>query len=232
MQEANPLDSSAEPDPGLGRLPFGPLVTVDPDLHRVREVGAHLHERRPEIVVPDVEVVAGHPPLGHREGEPHRLAPLFLGGGEHRRELLRHPDRGHPRPAGGLPGQIRPHHLDLAVVLAEPHHRDVIGLGERRHRPAKRRADLLEDRRRRNLITQMRGQERDHRPTRLQGRHIAIQTDAIQTLNIQRYMPIEHIVHRHRRSHPNSLTATRPADQPHTSAVRGEASLVVCPVFR
>jgi hypothetical protein len=73
----------------------------------------------------------------------------------------------------------------------------------------------------------MRGQERDHRPTRLQSRHIAIQVDAIQTLNIQRYMPIEHVVHRHRRSDPNSLTATRPADQPHRSAVRGEASLVV-----
>ena len=40
-------------------------------------------------------------------------------------------------------------------------------------------------------------------------------------------MPVEHIVHRHRRSHLHSLTATRPADQPHTSAVRGEASLVV-----
>ena len=60
-----------------------------------------------------------------------------------------------------------------------------------------------------------------------------IPVDAIQTLNIQRYMPIKHTVHRHRRSHPNSLTATRPADQPQTSAVRGEASLVgLPPLFR
>ena len=91
--------------------------------------------------------------------------------------------------------------IDLAVVLAEAHHRDVVVLGERRHRAAKRGADLLEDGRRRNLIIQMRGQKRDHRPTRLQSRHIAIQVDAIQTLNIQRYMPIEHIVNRHCRSH-------------------------------
>jgi hypothetical protein len=39
-------------------------------------------------------------------------------------------------------------------------------------------------------------------------------------------MPVEHIVHRHRRSHPHSLTATRPPDQTTDSAVRGEASLV------
>ena len=124
---SEPVGQLGEPDPGLGRLPLGPLVTVDPDLHRVRKIGAHLDERRPETVVPNVEVVTGHPPLGHRKREPHRVAPLFLGGGEHRRELLRHPDRGHPRPAGRrLPGQIRPHHLDLAVVLAEPHHRDVV----------------------------------------------------------------------------------------------------------
>ena len=149
------------------------------------------------------------------------LPPLFFGGGEHRRELLRHPDRGHPRPAGRrLPGQIRPHHIDLAVVLAEAHHRDVVGLGERRHRAAKRGADLLEDGRRRNLIIQMRGQERDHRPTRLQSRHIAIQVDAIQTLNIQRYMPIEHVVNRHRRSHLHSLTATKPHDQ--TTSLGGQ----------
>ena len=70
-----PVGQLGEPDAGLDGLPFGPLVAVDPDLHRIREVGADLDERRPEIVVPDVEVVAGHPPLGHREGEPHRRCP-------------------------------------------------------------------------------------------------------------------------------------------------------------
>ncbi len=114
----------------------------------------------------------------------------------------------------------------LAVVLAEAHHRDVVSLGEGRHRPAKRGTDLLEGGRRRNLIIQMGGQEGDHRPTGLQSWHIAIQINPIQTLNIQRYMPIEHVVHRRRRSNPNSPTATRPADQPPASAVRGEASLV------
>jgi hypothetical protein len=38
-------------------LAFGPLVSVDPDLGGVGEVGADLDERRPEVVVPEVEVV-------------------------------------------------------------------------------------------------------------------------------------------------------------------------------
>ncbi len=83
-----------------------------------------------------------------------------------------------------------------------------------RHRAAKRGADLLQDCRRRDRITQMRGQKArpPARPV-LQIRHITIQIDPIQTLNIQHHMPIEHIVHRHRRSHLHSLTATEPPDQ-------------------
>jgi hypothetical protein len=41
-------------------------------------------------------------------------------------------------------------------------------------------------------------------------------------------MPVEHIIHRHHRSHHPSLTATEPPHQTPASAVRGEASLVVC----
>jgi hypothetical protein len=39
------------------------------------------------------------------------------------------------------------HHLDLAVVLAEAHHRDLAGLGERSDLTTKPGPDLLEDRR-------------------------------------------------------------------------------------
>ena len=73
----------------------------------------------------------------------------------------------------------------------------------------------------------MLGQKTHHLPAHLQVRHVSVE-DTIQTLNIQPHMPVEHIAHRHRRSHPHSLTATRPPDQPRRSAVRGEASLVVC----
>ncbi len=54
--------------------------------------------------------------------------------GEHVLKLLGGPDRGHPGAAGRrLSSQIRPHPIDLAVILAEPHHRDVVGFTERCH---------------------------------------------------------------------------------------------------
>ena len=93
-----------EGDPGPGRLPLGPLVAVDPDLGRVREVRADLDERRAEIGIPQVEVVAGHPPVSLGEGElRRRRAGLPPVGGPHPLELLRHPDRRDLRPAGRPP---------------------------------------------------------------------------------------------------------------------------------
>ena len=47
----------------------------------------------------------------------------------------------------------------------------------------------------------MRGHKRRHLPTHLQIRHIAVEIDPIQALHIQAHMPVEHIVHRHHRSH-------------------------------
>ncbi len=44
-------------------------------------------------------------------------------------------------------------------------------------------------------------------------------------------MPVEHIIHRHHRSHDPSVTATNPLHQTPDSVVRGEASLVVCVSF-
>jgi hypothetical protein len=87
-----------EADPGPPRLPFGPLMTVEPDLGRVGEVGADLDERRAEALIPQVEVVAGHPPAGLGEGELRRRCAGFPPvGGPDPLELLGHPDRRHPR---------------------------------------------------------------------------------------------------------------------------------------
>src|SRR5664279_3442983 len=69
-----------------------------------------------------------------------------------------------------LPSQSTAHHLDLAIILLEPHHWDVLILGEPVDPPAKRRADLLHDRRRRNRQPQMRRHERHDLPTHLQVR--------------------------------------------------------------
>src|SRR6476659_8132743 len=68
-----PVGQLGEPDPGLGGLALGPLVAVDPDLHRIREIGTHLHKRRPEILVPEIKVITGDTPIGLGEGEPHSL---------------------------------------------------------------------------------------------------------------------------------------------------------------
>src|ERR1035437_8611020 len=47
-------------DPHLRGLAFGPLVPVEPNLDRVREVRADLDERGTEVDVPQVEVETRH----------------------------------------------------------------------------------------------------------------------------------------------------------------------------
>src|SRR5215212_3241780 len=110
----------------------GPLMAVDPDLGRVGEVGADLDKRRPELLIPQVEVVAGHPAVGLVEGEPRdAVGGVALSAGEHTRVLLRDTDRSHPGPAGrGLRDDVGPHLLDLAVGLGEPDNRDVLVVSE------------------------------------------------------------------------------------------------------
>src|SRR5215207_2096317 len=79
----------------------GPLMAVDPTLGRVGEVGADLDERRAEVDVPEIEVVAGDAAVGLVEGEPRdAVGGVALGAGDHTRVLLRDTDCGHPRPAG------------------------------------------------------------------------------------------------------------------------------------
>jgi hypothetical protein len=56
-----------------------------------------LDERRAEVKVLEVEVVARDPPTGLGEGKPRDVVGRGpFGAGEHRGELLGHPDRGHP----------------------------------------------------------------------------------------------------------------------------------------
>jgi hypothetical protein len=60
-------------------------------------------------------------------------------------ELLADTDRHHARPGGRV--QIRADHVDLAIVLAEPHKRDLMLLRERMHRSTEPVADLFHQRR-------------------------------------------------------------------------------------
>jgi hypothetical protein len=64
-------------------------------------------------------------------------------------------------------------------------------------------------------------QERHHLPTHLQVRHIAVQVDPIQALDVQGHLPIKHTVHRQRAGHRHRLPALQGPDQP--EARRSEA---------
>jgi hypothetical protein len=84
-------------------------------------------------------------------------------------------------------------------------------LGEASHRFPERRPHLLEDRRRRDRIAQVRGQETDDLPPDLQIRHIGIEVDPVQALQIQRHIPIENLIHRHRLGHAPQRDRSTPA---------------------
>jgi hypothetical protein len=69
---------------------------------------------------------------------------LALGGRPDPLELLRHPDRGDTRAAGGrLAAQVRCHGGQIVVVPAELDPRDVIGLGVGGHRAAEPVTNLV-----------------------------------------------------------------------------------------
>jgi hypothetical protein len=110
-----------------------------------------------------------------------------------------------------LHSDVGPHLLDLAVGLGEPHHRDVLVVGEPGDRATERGPDLVEDRRGRDRIAQVRGQEADDLPADLQIGHVGVEVDPIQTLQIERHMPIENLVHGHRAGHGPQRDRSSPA---------------------
>ena len=192
-----------EPDAGLERLPLGPLMAVDPDLGRVGEVGADLEERRAEVLVPQVEVVAGHPAVGLRERVLRgRGLGVALVGGPDPLELLGDADRGHPGPpGGGLRRDVRLHHGDLAVVLAELHPRDPVRGRVGLHGPAEPGPDVLHQRRRRDRLAKVLRHERDDLPAGLQDGNVGVQVDPVQALNVQHDMPVQKFPGRHDMRH-------------------------------
>src|SRR5450759_1348140 len=67
-----PGGQGGDPDARLGGLTLGPVVSIEPDLDRVREVCTDFDEARAEVLIPQVEVVCGDPPVGLGPGEVRR----------------------------------------------------------------------------------------------------------------------------------------------------------------
>ena len=117
------------------RLTFGPVVAVDPQLQRIREITADLDEAQAKVWVEDVEVVHRHAAIGLVEAE---LWSVCLGSSavshEHFLDLLSDDDGHDPRLGRFV--DIVAHAIDLAVIPARPirrvqvKQRDGINLGE------------------------------------------------------------------------------------------------------
>jgi hypothetical protein len=100
---------------------------------------------------------------------------------------------------------MRLHHLQLGLVLAELDPGDVIGIGKGDHRLAEPVTQLPEQHRRREREPQVPGQERHHLGTGLQDRHVSVEIDPVQALDIQRHMPVEHVIYRQDTRHDDHL---------------------------
>ena len=189
-QEANPLDSSVKPMPGLGGLPLGPLVAVDPDLHRVGEVGADLDERRRRTPRPtgrSSSTVTRRSFLakencGRLPGSVSRLRAMNTRCGSWATPIAATCDR----PVAAAAVQVGLHHLDVAVgslQLAPP---GCDWPRRRRPPPAEGVPDLLQARRGRRSGT--RGDSGTGSPARRPAswRHVTVKVEPVQALDVQR----------------------------------------------
>jgi hypothetical protein len=108
-------------------------------------------------------------------------------------ELLSHPDGDH----GGLGCrlEIGRHDVDVAVTFLEVNDRDVVIFGEGVHGSAKPIAHLLHHCGRSNRHAKVIAHENEDLAGGLQVRHVCVEIDAIEALEIEGYMLVEQVVH-------------------------------------
>lgn len=191
------------------RLAFRPLMAVAPDLSGIWEVGAELDEAGSELRVEDVEVVDADAAfcLGERDerGAGAAFHPLA---GEDPLELLGLDDRHDPETTIALSSvEERMDVVELAVVppcpvrLCQMEDRDVVLLRERLHLATEPVADLLEERGRRDRITEVLGEESDDLTGDLQVRDIGVEIEPVDAGEIETDMAIQHVVDVHHVRH-------------------------------
>src|SRR5262249_25644713 len=178
---------------GLGLL-LGPLMAIEPDLCRVREVRAELDEARSELGIPYVEVVDRHPAVGLPEPKANRagLSGVVVTDRDGL-ELLGDTDRDHARGTGGLV-QEGAHGVDLALVLLELEQGDALTASEGLDSFSEVVTDGGEECRRGDGITQVVGEEGDHLAANLKGGDVGVEVDAIEALKIEDDVLIEELV--------------------------------------
>lgn len=148
-----------EPDPLALELLLDPLVPVETELDRVRQVGADLEERGPPFPVLDVEVIMLDRDrlAGEIEGDP-RAGPQALVGLERAHLLLGHADDYDPVRSGEAP-PVRGHDVILSLLRFEGNQRDTVLLGVGLNRADKALVARFEQRRRGNRLPEVLMQE-------------------------------------------------------------------------
>ncbi len=128
-------------DPGLGGLPFGPLVAIEAQLGVVGKIRTELQEERAEVRVHAGEVELVDQPGGlhdPRVGVPVGVATAL--GAKQYRLLLRPPDEG--TPSVPVKAARRSRAMSSFLALDEVHPRHALVPSEATHRRAERVGDL------------------------------------------------------------------------------------------
>ena len=179
-------------------LALGPLVAVEPDLGRIRKVGADLDEARPEVRVEDVEVVDADAALLAEELKPHGVAGGAVAGAEDPLELLAGHDRHDPEASltlGRL--QVGADVVELAVIPTRP-----VRLLERRIGIPWASANRLTSRRKRLPMLPSSAADgiglprcpvmnRADLTADLQIRHVRVEVQPIDAVDLERDMTVE-----------------------------------------
>ena len=154
-------------------IPTGRQTPLDGDDDGPQVSNHHCHTARTSTVLPgqrrkNRQAAAGrtvrrHSPTAAIDGDPDRPAPAAIDHQTPRSHSSTASEPDHKAGRRRCRGRRTP--TDPAVG------------GERCHRAAKRGTDFLQDRRRRNRITQMRSQKRHHLPAHLKVRHVTVEVD-------------------------------------------------------
>jgi hypothetical protein len=163
---------------------------------------------------PGEDLVGRHPPFGLVESEAHGLrvvGPVLCG--KHPLVCLGGDDGHHPEVAIALSLlQVLLDMVDLAVIPAvrsassnaEP---DVVVAGEGGDVTTELVTDPVKDGRRRDRVAQMTGEE-DHRliPD-LEIGHLGVEIQPVDTVDLQRHMPVQHVIDVRHARHTTSVDA-------------------------